>query len=308
LREYSAAVDYAIRRDLVFSVRFTRKEVDRAIEDIGGVDAKGNEVFTIGNPGFGVSVDPQFFSPATPRAVREYTGLELRLDKRFSNNWYANLSYIYSKLFGNYSGLASSDEGGRTSPNVNRFFDLPELSFDSRGEVALGRLATDRPNTFKAFGSYLFSYRLAGKRFETEVGGSQFIFQGFPISTIVSSNITGVGIPIFANGRGDLGRAPVFSQTDLVVNQFVRFNDRVRVKFSLIVFNLFGQRGVTDINNVLLGPGQVVVYDGLNDFLNSNGDFMRRIQEQKLRLNPLYKFPSGFQGGRSGRINIGFQF
>jgi hypothetical protein len=307
-REYSAAVDYAIRSDLVIGARFTRKKVDRAIEDVGGVDAKGNEVFTIGNPGFGVTADPQFFSPPTPKAVREYTGLELRLDKRFSNNWYLNISYIYSKLFGNYSGLASSDEGGRTSPNVNRFFDLPELNFDSRGRVALGRLATDRPNTFKAFGAYRFSYRLAGKAMDTEVGGSQQIFQGITISTIVSSNVTGVGIPILANGRGDLGRPPVFTQTDLVLNHFVNISDRVKVKFSLNVFNLFSERNATDINNVLLGGGQVVVYKGLNDFLNSNGDFMQRIKDQKLVTNPLYGLPSGFQGGRSGRLNIGIQF
>ena len=52
-REYSASVDYSISKDLVLSAHFTRKEIDYAVEDIGGLDPKGNEVFTIGNPGFG---------------------------------------------------------------------------------------------------------------------------------------------------------------------------------------------------------------------------------------------------------------
>jgi hypothetical protein len=313
-REYSGAVDYAIRGDLVVSARFTRKEVDRAIEDIGGVDAKGNEVFTIGNPGRGVSADPKFFSPATPDATREYTGLELRIDKRFTNNFYLNASYIYSKLFGNYSGLSSSDEvstatgNGRVSPNVNRFFDLPELNYDSRGRLALGRLATDRPNTFKAFGAYRFNYKVAGKSLQTEVGASQFIFQGTPVSTFVSSRVTSIGVPIIANGRGDLGRTPVFTQTDMVINHFVNVSENVKIKFSFNVFNLFDERNVTDVYSFLLAPGQDVTYKSLQEFLGSNGDFMSRIAAQKLVLDPRYKKDNLFQAPREARFSVGIQF
>ena len=74
--------------------------------------------------------------PDQPRPKRVYDGLEFRLRKRFADNWYMTSTYTWSRLYGNYSGLASSDENGRTSPNVNRFVDG-----SSRGELQImGRL------------------------------------------------------------------------------------------------------------------------------------------------------------------------
>jgi hypothetical protein len=61
-------------------------------------------------------------------------------------------------LYGNYSGLASSDEAGRTSPGVNRFFDLPHLGFTVAGAPDNGRLATDCPHVFNAYGAYDFKW------------------------------------------------------------------------------------------------------------------------------------------------------
>ena len=74
---------------------------------------------------------------------------------------------MYSRLYGNYAGLANSDEistptTNRTSAttqqqagtiaragsSANRAWDLDELEFDSHGELnVLGRLATDRPTS-----------------------------------------------------------------------------------------------------------------------------------------------------------------
>ena len=92
------------------------------------------------------------------------TQWNLRLDKRFSDNYFFNVSYTYSRLTGNYSGLSSSDEPdglgvGRSSPNVNRFFDLPFLGFNTNGDPDNGLLATDRPHALKLFGSYTFDWK-----------------------------------------------------------------------------------------------------------------------------------------------------
>ncbi len=314
MREFSSSVDYSITNDYVFSFRFTRKDVLRTIEDVGGLDAAGNEIYTIGNPGFGTTVTD--FTPATPKAVREYTGFEFRFDKRFSNNWYANVQYVYSKLFGNYSGLASSDENGRSSPNVNRFFDLPELVYNAYGQQVLGRLATDRANTFKAFGAYRFNYNLFGKGMNTEIGGTQLIYQGTPISSVLAEHVGPGGADILPEGRGDLGRTPVFTQTDLVLTHFINLNERVKLKLSFNVFNLFDERNVTDIFPNILAPGQFVQYGkpsddfptAFKDFLNSNGDYNQRIQNQKLIRDPRYKQPSAFQTPREARFAIGVTF
>ena len=80
--------------------------------------------------------------------------MELRLDKRFAQNYFFNVSYTYSRLTGNYSGLSSSDEPdglgvGRSSPNVNRFFDLPFLGFNTNGEPDNGLTGNRSPSRFE---------------------------------------------------------------------------------------------------------------------------------------------------------------
>ena len=53
--------------------------------------------------------------PETPKATRDYWGVTLSLEKRFCNNWQGGISYTWSSLRGNYSGLASSDEPDRAN-------------------------------------------------------------------------------------------------------------------------------------------------------------------------------------------------
>jgi hypothetical protein len=304
--EFSGAAEYTISRDLLVGVRFTRKVLDRAIEDIGGVDPNGNEIFTIGNPGRGVAV--QFFNPPTPEAIREYTAFEIRIDKRLSNHWYANGSYLHSKLFGNYSGLASSDENGRTDPNVNRYFDLPFLNFNPGGGVQLGRLATDRPNTFKIFAGYTTNYLLWGKGWSSDISVGQRIYQGTPVTTEVSTVVeAGSGAAAFLAGRGDAGRLPWFTQTDLLFTQNLKLTERASLLFRINVTNLFDERNVTERFRNLLGPGQSLFYENLGEFLGS-GDFRSRIADQNLVTDPRYLLNSGFQFPREARIAVGIRF
>ncbi len=304
--EFSGAAEYTLGRDLLIGARFTRKVLDRAIEDIGGVDPNGNEIFTIGNPGRGVAV--QFFNPPTPDAVREYTGVEIRIDKRLTNHWYANGSYLWSKLFGNYSGLASSDENGRTDPNVNRYFDLPFLNFNPGGGVQLGRLATDRPNTFKIFAGYTTNYQLWGKGWSSDISMGQRIYQGNPITTEVSTVVeAGSGAAAFLAGRGDAGRMPWFTQTDLLFTQNVKLTERASLLFRVNVTNLWDERNTVERFRSLLGPGQSLFYDTLDAFLASP-DFRSRIAAQNLVTDPRYLLNSGFQSPREARFAVGVRW
>ncbi len=306
--EYSGTVEYAFTPTLLLSGRFTRKGLDHAIEDVGGTDAKGNEVYTIGNPGFGATVD--FFNPPTPKAVREYTGLEIRLDKRFSHNWYSNVSYVYSKLYGNYGGLASSDEDGRNSPDVNRYFDLPELVYDTHGNQYLGRLATDRPNTLKIFGGYVFNWKIAGKAMETQVGLNQRVYQGIPIQTKLREDTGNGGDYIYPEGRGDMGRTPVFSQSDVVFTHYWKVSENAKVRASFNVTNLFDQRTGTNIYPYYINTGKSgpILYNGLQDLLTSNGDWKARAVKQGSVLDTRYGLVNSFQGVRELRWSFGFQW
>ena len=256
--ELTVGSEYGLSSDLVFSGRFTHKKLDHTIEDVGFIDGAGNENFFIANPGEGLVSQP-FASglPASPKAARQYNAMELRLDKRYAKNYYLNASYTYSRLTGNYSGLASSDEPdalgvGRSSPNVNRFFDLPFLGFNTNGQPDNGRLATDRPHAFKAFGAYTFDWKnLFGRSLDssgnnsTELSASFVGLSGAPLS----SRVQIYGAYTFLTTRGDLGRTPVYTQTDAKVTHTYKFgNDgRFALKLDMNVLNLFNQNTVTSV-------------------------------------------------------------
>lgn len=152
--EISLGLEYLMTPRTLVGLRYVHKEIVQTIEDVGVLDRElGAEVFFIANPGEGVAqriLGPTF--PAQPEAVRDYDAVTLWLRKNFDGRWALNASYTYSELRGNYSGLASSDEDGRLSPNVNRFFDGLPSSFDASGSgrPVFGELATDRPHQFKA--------------------------------------------------------------------------------------------------------------------------------------------------------------
>ena len=145
---------------MAVGVRYSRKRFDRTIEDTGVLVPGIGEVYRITNPGerMGENVLRDFAGCATcpnqPKPTRNYDGVEFRFQKRFSDNWQLTTTYLYSRLYGNYSGLTSSDENTRNSPSVNRFFDGQYYSFDHKGQPVFGLLQTDRPHVFKVEGFY----------------------------------------------------------------------------------------------------------------------------------------------------------
>lgn len=236
--------DFELSQNLVFGARFVHKQIDRTIEDVGIFDANQNELFFIANPGFGIVSQPLLPGvPATPKAKRVYDAVEFRVQKRFANNYFLNGSYTFSRLFGNYSGLASSDENGRSSPNVNRFFDIPFLGFTVDGEPDNGRLATDRPHVFKLNAGYNFDW-FGNQANSTEFKAFFLGQSGTPISTAVSAYSANT----FLFGRGDLGRTDFYTQTDFAVTHKYRFgrDARYTLAFDLDVLNLLNEHNVTN--------------------------------------------------------------
>jgi hypothetical protein len=238
--EYTIGLERQLFESFLVSARFTHKKLDRAIEDIGIPTPAGSEAYVIGNPGLGLACETltQYKYPCA-KAQRDYKAFEVRLDKRFSNNWFANASYTYSRLFGNYSGLASSDEAGRSSPNVNRFFDLPFLGFTANGEPDNGLLATDRPHVFKGYAGYSFDW-FGSKTNSTDVSFFGTVQSGTPLTTTYQFySITSAVL----YKRGDLGRTEMFSSFDLNVSHKYRFGRDARFTFEpfLNIINLFDQ-------------------------------------------------------------------
>jgi hypothetical protein len=238
--EYTFGVEHQLMTNLLLSGRYTHKQVDRAIEDVGVFNSQGSEAYIIGNPGFGLVCEvAQTANLPCPKAERRYDAVEVRVDKRAAK-YFFNASYTWSRLFGNYSGLASSDEAGRSSPNVNRFFDLPPLGFTADGDPDNGLLATDRPHVFKAYGGYSFNWK-GNSAHRTDISAFTVFESGTPITTIY--NLYALGTTIL-NGRGDLGRTEMFTETDLSIKHTYKFgnDNRFSIQPYIDIFNLFDER------------------------------------------------------------------
>ncbi len=240
--EYTIGVERELFRNFLLSGRYTHKQVDRAIEDVGVFNAAGSEAYIIGNPGLGqvCEVSTEAGRPCI-KAERLYDAVEIRVDKR-AQKYFFNASYTWSRLFGNYSGLASADEEGRTSPNVNRFFDLPFLGYSAKGVPENGLLPTDRPHVFKAFGGYTFNWG-GNNTNKTTVSAFTTFQSGTPITT--QYTLYSVDSAIL-NGRNDLGRTEMFTETDLFITHRYKFgrDNRFGLEPYVSIRNLFDEDNV----------------------------------------------------------------
>jgi len=304
--EFTLGLDHELNSTMSVGVRYVHKDLVRTIEDVGIIVPSIGEVYIISNPGFGLTkttLPTECFGgpcPDQPPATRNYDGVEFRMTKRFSQNWSFNASYLWSRLDGNYSGLASSDENGRSSPNVNRFFDGLYNSFDQNGQPVFGRLATDRPHQLKMQGIYDFPWG-------TTLSANYYIASGTPLQTQGSE----FGIPFYPYGRGDLGRTPVFSQTDLYLQHEFRLSTDQRIQLQLNVNNLFDQKIVVSRDLTPFATG-FNIPDG--EFF-AGFDFAALAVSEGLEVDPSFNYDGGygpgasaFQGKRQIRFGVKYIF
>ncbi|GIU82075.1 MAG: TonB-dependent receptor [Acidobacteria bacterium] len=323
--EWTFGVEHQLARNFLLSARYTHKQVDRAIEDIGIFTAQGSEAYVIGNPGFGLhcKIASQNNFPCA-KAQRDYDALEIRAERR-SAVFSFGASYTLSRLFGNYSGLASSDEFGRSSPNVNRFFDLPPVGFNANGQPDNGRLATDRPHVFKAYGAYNFNW-FGSKVHTTTISGFTTVQSGTPLTTVYNMYSL---FPLILFRRGDLGRTETFTESDLGITHSYKFgrDNSYTIQGFVYIRNLFDEKNVLglqtqisptnfaaptltqggcttctsegEVFQTLFNRGGLQTY--ILNFINSRGI------SSTGQFNT-YKLPNSFQGPRDVRFGIRFLF
>jgi hypothetical protein len=292
--EFVFGVDWAISKNYTLETRYSRKRLDRTIEDMSITDNLG---FYIGNPGTPFAdvlhrpvvldsttglVGP-FCAECPPvvPAIRRYDGLEFRLSRSpGAGKWFGSISYTYSSLTGNYAGLTNTDPtdggGGRHSPNNGRAFDLPTMTYLPNGKIDDGPLATDRPHTVKMFGYY----RLKWLGQETTFGYIQSAFQGTPISTCLSVVGTTSACQ-WAEGRGNFVQFHRDGATGNLVKDGVIRNDRTEpffqsdfsfrnsfhvskdhenrlLTFEADIFNLLNQHSVLAVQEIPFAGGGLV--------------------------------------------------
>jgi hypothetical protein len=304
---YEAGFQYSFPGAWIAGMRYSRKRLDRAIEDMD-IPAGGVQRFFVVNPGESMAVDPAQFPagypvPPFPSAARNYDGLEFTVQAPSARRLYFQASYVYGRLWGNYTGLANSDEGGRLSPNTTRAFDEPWMYFDARGQRVAGPLPTDRAHTFKCAGAY----SLRSKGGTTTLGLTFFALSGAPLTT--EAELVYSGAVSYVNGRGDLGRTPALTDMDaLLAHEFRLGNETRKLRLEWNVSNVFNQAAVTDV---------YTRYNHINDgplaFLDITAtmrgfDYRAMMFAQKIRADPRYGQADAFQSPRDVRIGLHFIF
>ena len=313
-REISGGLSRQLNTRLVAEFRYVHKQLVNTIEDIGVLDAEDNEVYLTGNPGQGLTRDtrsvygqktPDGKEFLVPQATRKYDAAEFSVRGQVWNKTFISTSYVLSRLWGNYSGLANSDENGRSNANNDRSFDLPYYYFDASGSQrnVFGRLATDRPHTFKFFASRPFNSKLG----ETMPGLSFNAWSGTPLST----TLIYLSAPTYPFGRGDLGRTPALTQTDISIQHTVKFGERMSARFEFNVFNALNQAAFTNVSNSLSRQT-------LTDARLPVAQFFRGYDPKVFynpantagnpRINPVYNRPTAYQLPRDVRLGVRFMF
>jgi hypothetical protein len=297
-QEFSVGYEKQLGRVMAGAVRYVHKQIDRAIEDIGTVDAAGNEVYVIGNPGEGptaIAYQDSGITVPLPKAKRDYDGVEFSFEKRLADNWSLRTSYLWSRLNGNYPGLSQTDENGRVDPNVGRLYDYPLIMFQQNGTPTDGPLPTDRPHQLKV----QFLYQLP---IGTTFGVNQYVQSGIPISGEIGV-LAPSNFPMQWRNRGSDGRTDSFVQTDLYVTHNIRFGPRT-LQLNFNVLNLFNQENTIN---------KFTTYHAVNGVTFSEADFYRgKVSVDSLlpgvTKDPRYLMANGFQLPIQARFGVKFMF
>ena len=147
LQEVAFGLEHQLGKHLAVGARYIHKQIDRAIEDVGQLDATGNEIYIIGNPGFGEAADVLLpdGTRATdfPKAVRDYDAVELTIEKRLSNRWSARASYTVEPPLRQLLGPVAVRRERPHQPERRPLVRLPADDVRRHGDVG-PRPAADR--------------------------------------------------------------------------------------------------------------------------------------------------------------------
>jgi hypothetical protein len=374
--ESSIGFDYELSRNWAFEARWDRRRLDHVIEDASLADPSNFEMYTIVNPGEGVNstVDgyasylkslgsafglPNFAfdanpaapfgtcptCPPLPKAIRDYDGVEFRLNKAISNHFSGMFAYTWSRLWGNYTGLTTTDlsDGGvpgRNSPDTTRSFDEPFMYYTASGKSNAGPLPTDRPNTFKGFAYYTLPWG-GSHGMTTTFGLFQTAYQGSPETTFADLGAAQFGLPLegtYLFGRGEYvnvttdasgnitsvgtpyeRRTPWYTQSDFNFVHEMKVNhhnERQVVAFEMNVLNLFNQHSVTSyysgLNSYYLAtpllPGGVGISQGAQTYKTYESGYNVQQALGGVAESGLYGRPFSYQLGRTVRFTVRYDF
>jgi len=300
--EYTFGIQKTLGEDWSVSLRALHNYIVNAIEDIG-ITIGGHENYYNGNPGSAwiqMIYDQsaaEGYIPAgvqATKAIREYTSVSLNLDRKFKDNWLGGVSLTWSRLYGNFAGLASSDEHGRKSPSVERYFDSWFMFYDQNFTPVLGLLPTDRPIQFKAYGAYSFDFGLT-------LGFSAFAMTGTPLQTEFAVNRQDGYYPL---GRFSDGRTDFLWQIDAYAEYNMKLSDKYSLNFNVNVSNVTNNKIAQRVFMKYTQQDPAMS----NDEIISGFDFRQVTIDKGLMLDPRYKMEYRYLDAITARIGVKLLF
>ncbi|MEO8649724.1 MAG: TonB-dependent receptor, partial [Acidobacteriota bacterium] len=303
VNEWTLGFEHELASNLTFGARGVYRAQGSVIEDGSFDDGDNYFLFNPGEPiapggAGGQFGNTEYLACSNPsigcfgRARRFYRGLEFTLNRRFSNNYSFNASYVYSSLIGNYEGLFRNDNG-QSDPNITSLFDLVSLLANT-----YGRLPNDRPHQLKFNGSYQTPWWLV-------VSGNFYIQSGIPFNALIPHPVYGNNEG-FLNPRGtsiipDLGadsfgvtsavgknRTPTTYNLDLGAYVPIKLSESMQLRFTADWFNaLNSQRAVTLDQTFLINSGVAGIPPVSNPFFGSGLIFQ---YPSALRLGAKFSF------------------
>ena len=323
----SAGFDFAVSPRTVASEHFVHNRLIRTIEDLGAL-VDGSQVYLIANPGEGTQRShpqwhqspPSFPMPKTETAVRRCRAW------RQPPNRKQLVRQRKPDSKPSVWQLRGSRELGRIrTPTTGVSWATAQQQagsmFRQGGNLTAGGTSTTRCSTRTATSTCSAGSRrivlwspsstAATTAQNTQIGAFVYVGSGTPMTTYVNSvNQT----EIFVEGRGDMGRTPMFSKTDLLLSHELPMAGNKRLRLELNVLNLFNQKTARHVFNFLnrgavrLGRRQRSTWphrsvQGLRLQRPDPGDARRRE-----RLDPRYGMDDLFEAGTQGQVSVKFLF
>jgi outer membrane receptor for ferrienterochelin and colicin len=234
INEYILGYEREVRNDLAFGIKGIYRNYGQVIEDFLCAD---DGTYCIGNPGEGImkqaftlDYSQQF---DVPKAKRVFKGVQLTATKRFSNNWQAIASYLYSKLDGNFDGEYAPFTNVGADPNITAAYDYYDFFTNGSDLTKItnrGPLSNDRRHSFKVSGTYETPWKLS-------VGAAAYWRSGTPVTRYGYSDAYG-RYEFFLTERGAEGRTPSNYDVDVHLGYPIDLAHGVRVNLLLDVFSL----------------------------------------------------------------------
>jgi hypothetical protein len=269
--EFSLGYERMLSGKIKIGIRGIYRYLGQGIEDAVASEAdqkKYNSLQVYGNPGSGVL-------SMLPKIERKYLALELSLDRFAPTGFNYMISYVLSRNWGNYDGLAATyDSYGGADVWGNA---TNQFGYIGRMTNADGLLPNDRPHVFKFFGSYTFDIGLTMGIFFQWMSGTPL--NDFGIDPIF-------GVATFLQPRGSVGRTPTIQD----------LNFRFAYDFSNIIQIGSSSKLILDVLHVN-SQGTPLDYDQNHYF-----DYAQNY------VNPHYMVPILFQPPMSFRMGMEMNF